>query len=231
MKVDASFDGERVLKSFDALETQLEDADLPVSLSALTNINRLQDTIKEIRKLDPKITVTEEHQEILRIEMATMENIVFSESRIKKIYIIPQRRYNSSYLLNEPEKLLKNGTLNKLSDIARYDFLSACRCLAFGESTASAFHILRTTEDTLKHVYFEFKKTNRLDKPMWGPMTDQLRNKTGKKPDETTLNTLDLVRTSYRNPTQHPLVTYDIDSAQDLFGICLDLINKLAFYL
>ena len=63
---------------------------------------------------------------------------------------------------------------------------------------------------------------------MWGPMTDELRAKKTNKPDETTLSALDVVRISYRNPTQHPQVKYDIESAQDLLGVCIDLLNKMA---
>jgi len=160
-------------------------------------------------------------------EMISIENIVFSESSIKKIYIIPQRRYNEKYLIEEPSKLLKQGVFDKFSEIGKTDFVSACRCLSFGESTASAFHILRVTEDTLKKMYCHYKKTKRLKKPMWGPMTQELRNKKEPKPDSAVLDTLDVIRNSYRNPTQHPQVVYDIDGAQDLFGLCLDILNKM----
>ena len=62
---------------------------------------------------------------------------------------------------------------------------------------------------------------------MWGPMTNELRAKKSKKPPDVVLNSLDLVRTSYRNPTQHPDATYDIQSAQDLMGVCIDLVNRM----
>lgn len=62
---------------------------------------------------------------------------------------------------------------------------------------------------------------------MWGNMLDQLRAKTKNKPPEILLNSLDLIRNAYRNPTQHPQATYEIDSAQDLFGVCLDAIGKM----
>ena len=55
---------------------------------------------------------------------------------------------------------------------------------------------------------------------MWPPMTVELRNKRSPKPGEDTLAALDIVRVSYRNPTQHSEAKFDIDSAQDLFGIC-----------
>ena len=62
---------------------------------------------------------------------------------------------------------------------------------------------------------------------MWANMVEQLKAKTRNKPPATLLNSLDLIRSAYRNPTQHPEATYEIDSSQDLFGVCLDVIGKM----
>jgi hypothetical protein len=67
---------------------------------------------------------------------------------------------------------------------------------------------------------------------MWGNMIDQLKAKakakSKNKPPASLLASLDLIRTAYRNPTQHPEAIYEIDSAQDLFGVCLDVVGKMA---
>jgi hypothetical protein len=156
-----------------------------------------------------------------------LENVAFAEALTKKIYILPSRRFNTEYLLAEPQKLLKEGAYDKLEEIAKIDFASSCRCILFGEATAAAFHILRVTESVLKSYYFHHRRQNRIAKPMWGPMIDQLKSKTKNKPPTALLASLDLIRTAYRNPTQHPEATYEIDSAQDLFGVCLDAIGKM----
>lgn len=130
--------------------------------------------------------------------------------------------------MKDQSKLFKDKVFTKLSDLTRYDIGSSCRCLLFGEGTACAFHILRATEGVLKQYYFRHKKTKRLVNPMWGPMTAELRAKKTNKVPDVVLKSLDLVRSSYRNPTQHPDATYDIESAQDLMGVCIDLINKMA---
>jgi len=59
-------------------------------------------------------------------------------------------------------------------------------------------------------------------------MTNELRAKKTNKPPKVLLDSLDMVRNSYRNPTQHPEAKYDINEAQDLFGICLDSMSKMA---
>lgn len=156
-----------------------------------------------------------------------IETVIFPESAIKHIYILPNRRFNSEYLLSSPEKLLKEGTFDKLDDVAKQDISSACRCILFGEATAAAFHILRATESVLKSYYFLHRKQRRLANPMWGPMLKELSAKTKGKPPETLLTSLDLIRSAYRNPTQHPHAIYEIDGAQDLFGVCLDVIGKM----
>lgn len=156
-----------------------------------------------------------------------LETVIFAEATTKKVFTLPERRYDVQHLMSSPEKLLKAGAYQKLSMLAQGDFQSACRCVVFGESTAAAFHILRCTEDTLKKYYFHHRKQKRLERPMWGNMLDQLKAKSRNKPPATLLKSLDLIRDSYRNPTQHPEAVYTIDTAQDLVGVCIDVLGKM----
>jgi hypothetical protein len=219
-----------VLEEISKLETRLLNFDFPVSKTAICEITTFKSVRHEIEQLK-ETSIGQDLANRIRKAARNIEEIIIAEAVTKRIYLIPQRRYNGDFLIDSPDKLLKDGVFGKLSDIGKFDFTSASRCVAFGEATASAFHILRVTEDTLKLLYYKFKKTNRIEKPMWGPMTTELRSKRAPKPKEEILNALDIVRVSYRNPTQHPVVKYDIDSAQDLFGLCIDLINKMADYL
>ena len=104
-----------------------------------------------------------------------------------------------------------------------------CKAIAFELPTAAAFHQLRCVEGALKHYYQCVIKRNRLpDKQkMWGPMIDQLRSKKTNKPPVELLDTLDRIRVNFRNPTNHPEKEYDTDEAQDLFGLCVDALNRL----
>jgi hypothetical protein len=157
-----------------------------------------------------------------------LEQVVFAEGLTKFVYILAERRFQTEYLLSAPQKLLKDGAFDKLDSVARSDIAAASRCIAFGEATASAFHMLRATEGVLKSYYFHHRRTKRLKKPKWGPMTEELRAKKKGRPSDSLLGALDLVRTSYRNPTQHPEAIYEIHGAQDLMGLCLDVIGKMA---
>lgn len=216
-----------VIGSLDILNRELQNGNFEVTL-AFMNSTAYRGMEEDLGALEnDEDEIGEEQEDKIREVFTTMESVVFAESSIKKIYVLPSRRFNTEYLLHNPEKLLSDGIYEKLDEIARRDINSACRCLLFGEATASAFHILRATESVLKSYYFHHRRKNRLNKPMWGNMVEQLKEKTRHKPPITLLNALDLVRTAYRNPTQHPQASYEIDSAQDLFGVCLDVIGKM----
>ena len=219
---------EFVLRVQDELRTMLETSNFSVTLVSMGS-ERYGSMHNSLKAITPGTNaIGQDLAKSINAEFTTVENVLFAESCTKRIYVLPSRRFNTDFLLSQPEKLFKEGAFEKLDEIARTDIASACRCILFGEATAAAFHILRATESVLKSYYFHHRKQNRLAKPMWGPMTDQLRAKTRNKPSETLLASLDLIRTAYRNPTQHPQAIYQIDSAQDLFGVCIDCIGKMA---
>lgn len=213
------------------LEENLKIAGFQVSVAGLINLDPMKEIRKDLDLLQENDPIGEKISDSIKGSMSHIENIVYSEALTKEIFPIPQRRYNGDYLLYEPWELLNSGAFIKLSDIAQFDFISACRCLIFGESTACAFHILRTTEETLKQYYYRFIKAGRTPKPMWAQMVVALKNKKTKKPDENLLSSLDMIRVSYRNPTQHPEAIYDINEAQDLLGLCIDVLNKMTLVL
>lgn len=213
--------------SLTTLVTELQEGNFQVTLAAMDSDDFLA-MVSALDALENTDTALGDGlSKWIRNLSEKIETVVFPESIIKRIYVLPNRRFNSEYLLSSPQKLLKDGTFEKLDEVAKQDISSACRCILFGEATAAAFHILRATESVLKSYYFAHKKQRRLPKPMWGSMLAELRAKTKSKPPGTLLNSLDLIRSAYRNPTQHPEAIYEIDSAQDLFGVCLDVIGKM----
>ena len=214
-----------VLQHLSDLESELGNYGFDVTVMALnsrevtTIVNDLSE--REDAKIWSEIVWK------LRAVINKIETTLFAEASTKKIYLVPQRRYNWVFLSEENHKLLGENIFDRMSEMAKKDFSSACRCILYGEATASAFHILRATEDTLKSYYKKHKKTKRLKTPMWWPMTTELKKIKKNKPNKVILSSLDLVRESYRNPTQHPEAFYTIDEAQNLFWVCIDLINKM----
>lgn len=215
-----------VSSEFNLLFRYLEQSSFQVSL-AYKNSRIYKQMEEELSALSDNEHLSSDVCWLIERVTTSLEDVIFAESSTKKIYVLPDRRYNADYLLNDPGKLLKKGTFEKLDAVAQKDIASACKCLLFGEATAAAFHILRATESVLKSYYFLHRKQQRLPKPMWANMIDQLKSKQRNKPPATLLSSLDLIRTAYRNPTQHPEAIYEIDNAQDLFGVCLDVIGKM----
>jgi hypothetical protein len=215
------------IASLGALQLELANGNFQVTLAAMDSqaFGSMMQTLSALG--DDQTPIGAPLAEQIRFELQQIETVVFPEAIIKRVYVLPNRRFNSEYLLNSPQMLLKQGVFEKLDAIAQQDISSACRCILFGEATAAAFHILRATESVLKSFYFKHKRQNRLEKPMWGSMLTELKAKTKNKPPATLMTSLDLIRTAYRNPTQHPEATYEIDGAQDLFGVCLDVIGKM----
>jgi hypothetical protein len=127
--------------------------------------------------------------------------------------------------MEKVDDLFAKDIFSKLSEIAKFDFYEAGKCIAFERSTAAAFHVLRGTESTVRDYYEKMVKRNRMKNPTWGGITSELRKK--RNSSELILDNLDYIRVNYRNPTQHPELKYSLDEAQDLFGLCIDAVNKL----
>jgi len=219
-----------VLAEIQKFEKLLHDINFEVTIAMTLSSEYvdLKNFIKEKSASSPNDNVSKDEENKLEENFSNIEQVIFAESSTKNIYTIPSRRYNSLYLLKTPQKLFKQGHFDKFSALAQSDISSSAKCILFGESTASAFHILRGTEDTLKQYYFLHRKQKRLAKPMWGNMVEQLKVKKNNKPPKPLLDALDMIRANYRNPTQHPEAVYTIDTAQDLFGVCLDVLGKMA---
>ena len=210
----------------ETFRSNLVRAGFDVSLAAMQSV-AFGDMMVALESADKNAPLAPAVASLVVDQFVSLENVLFAEAITKRVYILPNRRFNTGYLLADQKKLLKAGAFEKLEEVARNDFASSCRCILFGEATAAAFHILRATESVLKSYYFHHRRQKRLDRPMWGPMVEQLCAKAKHKPPESLLASLDLIRSAYRNPTQHPEAIYEIDSAQDLFGVCLDVIGKM----
>lgn len=185
--------------------------------------------IKKYSEIDDDEIVGSERGNELSAIMLALENIVFAEAQTKHHYVTSERRYNLKYLLESPDKLFSDGVFHSLPELCKYDFIESFRCIAYEVPTAAAFHMLRSTEGVLKELYFSFVKRKRVKIPMWRNMLNHLEKKTRNKPPEPLLEALDNIRKSYRNPTNHPEAVYTISQAEDLMGLCIDVVNKMHY--
>jgi len=161
--------------------------------------------------------------------MDDLRNTLFAEAQGNVAFILTDKRIDVNKLLSAVPALMAPGVFDSLPDVARYDFMEAGKCIAFELPTAAAFHLLRGTEGMLRHFYCSLVRRGRVE-PLWGPMVESLRRRRT-PPPAPLLDNLDNIRRSFRNPTQHPDKIYDIQEVQDLFGLCVDAVNRMVLSL
>lgn len=206
---------------------KLDNLDLKVTKRASYKLFAL---LKKYKKKNKNYKLTLEDSIELKNIISDVRKTLDAESEGLFTFIVTEKRMDLDKLLNNVDKLFSSGVFDKLSEIAKYDLIEAGKCVAFELPTSAAFHILRATEDTLKNFYCSVVKQNRVKDYTWGNMINSLRGKKGLITLKTLFDNLDNIRFNFRNPTQHPESIYNIDIAQDLFGICIDVINRMITY-
>src|SRR5712692_3802367 len=151
---------------------------------------------------------------------------LFAEAENRMTYVVTEKRLQVTKLLNAVAELFAPNVFEKLPDVAKYDFSEAGKCTAFERSTGAASHLLRGTEATLREFYSRIVKRERVNPLLWGPMVEGLRRRRT-PPPRVLLDNLDNIRHNFRNPTQHPEKIYDIQEVQDLFGLCVEVVNRM----
>lgn len=216
--------GERyILDNIDYFLMNLEEFNLPVTIRAADKLRQLREKFAALNS-DRKITAVEASE--LGTTMADLEKTLFAEAEGNIAFIVTDKRIDVNKLLSNVRALMAPSIFDLLPDIARYDFNEAGKCIAFELPTAAAFHLMRGTEAVLRHFYCSVIRRKRVEL-LWGPMVKELRSRK-KPPPEPLLDNLDNIRRSFRNPTQHPDKVYDIQEVQDLFGLCIEVVNRMA---
>ena len=215
-----------VVKNFDHFQMSCNRLGLKVTAQAAQN--RLGEVIERLRAVDDAYTLTPADASEISDRMDEVRVTLEAEASGSVIYRTSERRYDVTKLMGEMHRLFAPGAFADMSDIARYDFGEAGRALAFGLPTAVAFHLLRGTEEVLRAYYRSWVRRGRMRTMLWGPMVLALKALTGRRtPDVTCLNNLDNIRVAFRNPTDHPDKIYDIGEAEDLFGLCIEVVNRM----
>ncbi len=160
-------------------------------------------------------------------EVKIVRAVLEAECLTKVAYVPSEKRFDVRRLLDDAPSLLAPDAFQKLPDVAAHDMREAGRAIAFNLPTAAAFHLLRATEATLRAYYLNRVRRGRVRPLLWGPMVASLRSRR-RPPDPVLISNLDNIRLAFRNPTAHPEKVYDIDEAQDLFGLCIEVLNRMA---
>lgn len=220
--------GVRKAEALDYLDeffSYLDSLDLQITKLVADDLRRITETI---RSGTSDSTVSQDVANEIKSETIKIDPGLDAELQIKKAYVLTKKRYALDALLSNCGELLGTGVFSMLTDNTKKDYQLACTQVALSQPTAAAFHLMRALEGQVKVLYFAFKKTSRLEKPLWGQMIAQLRTKRAPKPSEKLLDHLDGMRVHFRNPTQHPEAFYTIDEIQDLLNQTITAINMIA---
>ena len=213
-----------VLHNIKALFARLEELNLRVTIRAAYELQAFQTELGALLQ-DAKVTQAQA-QKLNRLIHALRQTL---EAELKGInaYTISPKRLDVEKLTSDVASLFAPDVYQSLTPLAQYDLSEAARCIAFERPTAGAFHLMRATEEVLRGYYCHYVRRDRISPMLWYPMVQALQQHRKAKANDTLHRQLDNIRVSFRNPTQHPDKVYDIHEVQDLFGLCVDSINRM----
>jgi hypothetical protein len=208
----------------------LDALGLQVTQRASEELANIRDEFS--KKTDKNAELTQEEASRLGKIIENIRNTLEAELAGYHAFVVTPKILDTEKLLNDVSALMRPKVFGALPEVAQYDLSEAGKCIAFERPTAAAFHLLRGTESVLRHFYCTLIQHKRIPPPlMWADMVNDLRNRLKTKKHVTLYNNLDNIRLSYRNPTQHPEKIYDIHEAQDLWPLCIEVINRMALIL
>ena len=214
-----------MVSRLEGLFENLEDLDLQITKAVASDLEDLQ---SDLSSLEGDATLNKDQVIELTKAIKKMDATLDAELALRHAYIITPKRYDVVKLMDRPGEILGKGVFLRLSPNATRDFTLGCKCIAFAQPTAAAFHFLRATEEMLRQLYMNrVLKKNRPQVLLWAHMVDTLRTLKKGKPKIALLDHLDMVRRNYRNPTQHPELFYDNDASQDLLSNCASALNLI----
>lgn len=214
-----------VLVNIGRLFDRLDELGMPVTKRVAKN--KLSNLIANLEGSDDDEKMGPERASELSKAIIDIRITLEAELHDIGAYSPTPKRIDLQRLLDNVGELFAPNVFDSLPEIARYDFQEAGKCIAFERPTAAAFHILRSTEDVLRFYYKQMIRQGRIRSLNWGPIVNNLRQKNRTKKYDVLNNHLDNIRASFRNPTQHPEATYDISEVQDLWSVCVDVVNRM----
>ena len=181
---------------------------------------------KRLKKAAPDYKVTDADIKELTAALEPVTPTLEAESQATWTFALRENRFELGKLLNQADKLLATGVLERASSVTQHDIHESAKCIALERPTAAAFHILRATEGQIKDLHKAYVANTKNSVQMWGNMISELRTCPGPPPAEL-LDHLDSMRRHFRNPTQHPEKIYTVEESQDLFSSALVGINMI----
>ncbi len=178
------------------------------------------DNFEADMKSQDVIAKAKEFETILSAELQTLITYHPSQKGI----------YSTTDLVEQAEKIFPESVLSKLDDKIIKDIRESGKCLAFGNDTASAFHMMRATESVLHYYYIHIcnpspKPKKRLES--WGSYITNLQS-SSKSGVKEVIAILQQIKDQHRNLIMHPEVFLSPEDSFTLFEISQAAIMAMA---
>lgn len=162
----------------------------------------------------------------IRESAKKLETVLAAELFSMDTYFVSQIGcYKTCDLIERAHTAFPESVQKVLPEQAKTDFDQAGKCIAYGVTTAAAFHLMRGTEMIIRKYYETL--TGKSPKPQmrnWGTYNKILK-KTGAETKITDL--IEHVRIVYRNPVLHPEENLSLERTLVLFGVCVSAVTLM----
>ncbi len=199
------------------------DSEFNVTKNALHELKKVKETLDKTPK-NYKLNA-KDRQDLFRV----MDRLVFvinAESKIHYTFSIAEKRIDINKLLFNVGSLFAEDVYDFLPFAIQQDFKEGGECIAFELPTSAAFNILRGIEGLLRILLKTLDPQADVSRLTLGPVITSLRALNDSN-FSILLDSCDRIRDNHRNPTFHPEKVYSIDEAQDLFNLCVGVVNDI----
>lgn len=216
-----------ILDNMNKFINNIKESEFKITQNALHELIAYK---KKIEKTDKDYRLNEKQAKMFYKIMDRILFVLRAETKKYFIFTISEKRIDSNKLIFDIDSLFAKDIYSSLPDEIQNDFKEGGKCVAFDCSTASAFHMLRGVEGLLRLLLKSYFPYMDVSKIVWGNVLDKL--KCLKLSDlKILIDDCDRIRENYRNPTNHPEKFYDIEKAQDLFNLCVSVVNDIVNYM
>lgn len=199
-------------------------------LNAIVEVQKWYQETSPDKWDNPDFTVDMKFREV--ITKAKEFEIVLSAELQTLVTYHPSQKgiYSTADLVERAENIFPEPILSKLGTKIVSDIRESGKCLAFGNDTASAFHMMRATESVLHEYYVYMCNPQLVPKKRlenWGAYIKEL-NGCPKTEVKEVLAILQQIKDQHRNLIMHPEVFLSPEEAFTLFEIAQAAIIAMA---
>ncbi|MFY9287317.1 MAG: hypothetical protein WAO98_02320 [Alphaproteobacteria bacterium] len=219
-----------------ALESSKSDANrLLNKISALFNRYFIDPSSKQLKTPTGEDRVDPHEMAMIQTMVEKFEHALAAELNRAPTYLAGKCGIYSTFDLAEnAQNVFAENLRSVIPSAAQDEFNSAGRALAFGLGTASAIHLLRAIEVTLKIYYEAFagpvstkaERTFSIYLKKLSTMADDEEAKA--RPDKRVVQMLAQIKDHYRNPLMTAENSVSANEATQLFGMASALISLMA---